>query len=181
MATKPDTVFRSLDRKAAAIVEFTLRQYRTRTSTWVVLGVGFTALALIFMIYIDVMGSEFESVDNDGDSFDYDGDGYPTGQELRLGTDPFSDESHPGMFDPPINPEPASNYINEDGFDWDVTASIGEQTTGYDDDGDCLNSDKTDSQKDTNDNGIPCDIIIQITTSPTGQMSFNVIADGGVD
>lgn len=181
MATKPDTVFRSLDRKAAAIVEFTLRQYRTRTSTWVVLGVGFTALALIFMIYIDVMGSEFESVDNDGDSFDYDGDGYPTGQELRLGTDPFSDESHPGMFDPPINPEPSSNYINEDGFDWDVTASIGEQTTGYDDDGDCLNSDKTDSQKDTNDNGIPCDIIIQITTSPTGQMSFNVIADDGVD
>ncbi|MBL6885211.1 ABC transporter permease [Candidatus Poseidoniaceae archaeon] len=181
MATKPDSVFRSLDRKAAAIVEFTLRQYRTRTSTWVVLGVGFTALALIFMIYIDVMGSEFESVDNDGDSFDEDGDGYPTGQERRLGTDPFSDESHPGMFDPPIEPEPASNYINEDGFDWDVTGSSGSDSTGYDNDGDCLNSNKTASQKDTNENGIPCDIIVQITTSPSGEIITKVIADAGVD
>jgi ABC-type transport system involved in multi-copper enzyme maturation permease subunit len=181
MATKPDSVFRSLDRKAAAIVEFTLRQYRTRTSTWVVLGVGFTALALIFLIYIDVMASEFESVDNDGDSFDTDGDGYPTGQERKLGTDPFSDESHPGMFDPPIEPEPASKYINEDGFDWDVTASFGEQSTGYDDDGDCLNSNRTASQKDTNENGIPCDIIIQRSTSPTGEIVIQIFADEGVD
>jgi ABC-type transport system involved in multi-copper enzyme maturation permease subunit len=181
MATKPDSVFRSLDRKAAAIVEFTLRQYRTRTSTWVVLGVGFTALALIFLIYIDVMASEFESVDNDGDSFDSDGDGYPTGQERKLGTDPFSDESHPGMFDPPIEPEPASKYINEDGFDWDVTASFGEQSTGYDDDGDCLNSNRTASQKDTNENGIPCDVSIQRFTSPTGEIVIQIFADEGVD
>jgi hypothetical protein len=59
MATKPDSIYRSFDRKAAAIVEFTLRQYRTKNSTWVVLGVGFAALSLIFMIYIDVMSSEF--------------------------------------------------------------------------------------------------------------------------
>ena len=50
MATKPDSIYRSFDRKAAAIVEFTLRQYRTKNSTWVVLGVGFAALSLIFMI-----------------------------------------------------------------------------------------------------------------------------------
>ena len=181
MGSKPDTVFRSLDRKAAAIVEFTLRQYRTRTSTWVVLGVVFAALSLIFLIYIDVMSSEFESVDNDGDSYDPDGDGFPTGQEIRLGTDPYFDGSHPGMFDPPVKPEPASMYINEDGFDWDVTARLGEQTTGYDDDGDCREADKTNSQKDTNGNGIPCDIIVEISTTPSGQIVTNVIADSGVD
>ena len=165
MATKPDSIYRSLDRKAAAIVEFTLRQYRTKKSTWVVLGVGFTALSLIFMIYIDVMSSEFESIDNDGDSYDYDNDGYPTGQEVKLGTDPFNFESHPGLFDPPIEPEPASMYINEDGFDWDITTKMGEQSVGYDDDGDCLNVNRTDSQKDTNGNGIPCDIVVSFIST----------------
>jgi len=184
MATKPDSIYRSLDRKAAAIVEFTLRQYRTKKSTWVVLGVGFTALSLIFMIYIDVMSSEFESIDNDGDSYDYDNDGYPTGQEVKLGTDPFNFESHPGLFDPPIEPEPASMYINEDGFDWDITTKMEEQSVGYDDDGDCLNVNRTDSQKDTNGNGIPCDIVVSFisTQSQLGdRIVIDVDADNGVD
>ena len=180
METKPDSIYRAFDRKASAIIEFTLRQYRTKTSTWVVLGVGFVALSLIFLIYIDVMGSEFESIDNDGDSTDYDNDGYPRGQELRLGTDPWDSESHPGLFDPPIEPDPVSMYINEDGFDWDITTQLGTQTTGMDDDGDCLDSNKTDSQKDSNNNGIPCDIIIEYFESD-GKMYSNIYADSGVD
>ena len=181
MATKPDSVYRSLDKKASAIIEFTLRQYRTKKSTWVVLAVGFTALSLIFLIYIDVMTSEFESIDNDGDSSDYDNDGYPRGQEVRLGTDPWDSESHPGLFDPPIEPDPKSMYINEDGFDWDVTSRIGEQSTGSDDDGDCLESNKTASQKDTNGNGIPCDILIEYYRLSDGQIYSNIDADSGVD
>ncbi len=35
-----DTVYSKLDRKATAIFEFTMRQYRTRLSTWATLGVG---------------------------------------------------------------------------------------------------------------------------------------------
>jgi len=181
MTTKPDTIYRAFDRKASAIVEFTLRQYRTRTSTWVVLGVGFTALALIFLIYIDVMSSEFDSYDNDGDSLDYDNDGYPSGQEIRLGTDPWDSESHPGLFDPPVEPDPVSMYINEDGFDWDITSKLGKQTAGYDDDGDCLNSDKTASQKDTNDNGVPCDIVVEFYRTSDGQIYSEIDADFGVD
>ena len=40
-----ETIWTSLDRKATAIAEFTMRQYRTRLSTWVVLGVGFLAIS----------------------------------------------------------------------------------------------------------------------------------------
>ena len=181
MATKPQSIYRSLDRKASAIIEFTLRQYRTKKSTWVVLGVGFTALSLIFLIYIDVMASEFESIDNDGDSTDYDNDGYPRGQEILLGTDPWDGDSHPGLFDPPIDPDPKSMYINEDGFDWDVAIRLGEQSTGYDDDGDCLDSNKTASQKDTSDNGIPCDIVIEYYRLSDGNYYANIDADSGVD
>ena len=139
------------------------------------------ALALIFLIYIDVMASEFEAIDNDGDSTDYDNDGYPKGQELRLGTDPWDDESHPGLFDPPVEPDPASMYINEDGFDWDVTSELGTQSTGIDDDGDCLESNKTASQKDTNDNGVPCDVVVEFYRMQDGQIYSNIESDSGVD
>tara|TARA_B100001093_G_scaffold224852_2_gene215450 strand:- start:3976 stop:5310 length:1335 start_codon:yes stop_codon:yes gene_type:complete len=182
MATKPDSVYRGMDRKAAAIVEFTLRQYRTKNSTWVVLGVGFTALALIFMIYIAAMTDVVEAVDNDGDSYDYDNDGYPTGQEVRLGTDPFDGSSHPGLFDPPVVPDPASMYVNEDGFDWDLSASGPTATMGFDDDGDCLDENRTASQKDQNDNGIPCDILLVYYQSVlTSGGDWEVLADNGVD
>ena len=40
MADKTNSIFRALDRKAAAITEFTMRQYRTKISTWVVLVTG---------------------------------------------------------------------------------------------------------------------------------------------
>jgi ABC-type transport system involved in multi-copper enzyme maturation permease subunit len=161
METKPNTIYRALDRKAAAITEFTMRQYRTKASTWVVLGVGLVAISLVLLIYIDVMSTGFESVDNDGDSYDPDNDGYPTGQEMKFGTDPFSDTSHPGLLVPSIAPEPASNYIDEDGFDIVIDGNTSPQSTGYDDDGDCRESDETASRKDSNGNGLVCDVLLE--------------------
>ena len=43
----------SLDRKATAVAEFTLRQYRTRLSTWVVLVSCLVALSTVLLFYID--------------------------------------------------------------------------------------------------------------------------------
>ena len=160
MEAKPNTIYRGLDRKAAAITEFTMRQYRTKISTWVVLGVGLAAISLVMLIYIDVMATGFESVDNDGDSFDNDNDGYPNGQELKWGTDPYRADSHPGLLTPPVEPEPASNYIDEDGFDYQIDGTATQQSTGFDDDGDCYNYDGTSSQKDGNNNGVVCDILL---------------------
>jgi len=159
MADKTNTIFRALDRKAAAITEFTMRQYRTKISTWVVLVTGMIVICLLMMFYVDAMQRDFESIDNDGDSVDSDGDLYPDGQERLYGTNPFSDESHPGLFDPPVPPDDPSKWIDEDDFDWDQSPS-GTQTVsvGYDDDGDCRSNSRTDSQKDTNDNGVICDI-----------------------
>ena len=172
MSTKPDSIYRSLDRKASAIIEFTLRQYRTKKSTWVVLGVGFTALSLIFLIYIDVMASEFESIDNDGDSFDSDGDGYPDGQERMLGTNPNSAEDFPEG----VEPDPPEKWINEDDIEWG-TLGEGENYVGEDNDGDCK-SRETSSQKDSNDNGIECDIIVDIDTLNS---TINIDSDTNVD
>ena len=76
-----DTIWSKLDRKSTAIAEFTMRQYRTRISTWVVLGAASVAIFLMLLFYIEAMNSEIEAVDNDGDSFDTDGDGYPDRQE----------------------------------------------------------------------------------------------------
>ena len=172
MESKPNTIYRALDRKAAAITEFTMRQYRTKTSTWVVLGVGLVAISLVMLIYIDVMATGFESVDNDGDSLDLDNDGYPTGQELKWGTDPYMADSHPGLLDPPIAPEPASNYIDEDGFDIVFDGTSNYQSTGFDDDGDCYNYDGTSSRKDTNDNDIECDVLL-VQNRFNGEWSAN--------
>ena len=114
-----ETIWTALDRKATAIAEFTMRQYRTRISTWVVLGVGFLSISVVLLFYIDAMNTEIEAIDNDGDSFDSDGDGYVDGQEFKLGTDAYNEFSHPGLFNPPVEPEPASMYINEDDYDWE--------------------------------------------------------------
>ncbi|MCH1480893.1 MAG: hypothetical protein L7T81_01490, partial [Candidatus Poseidoniaceae archaeon] len=133
MADKTNTIFRALDRKAAAITEFTMRQYRTKISTWVVLITGMIVICLLMLFYVDAMQRDFESIDNDGDSVDSDGDLYPDGQERLYGTNPFSDESHPGLFDPPVPPDDPSKWIDEDDFDWDESPS-GTQTVsvGYD-------------------------------------------------
>ena len=90
-----ETIWTALDRKATAIAEFTMRQYRTRLSTWVVLGVGFLAISVVLLFYIDAMNTEIEAIDNDGDSFDWDGDGYVNGQEYKYGTDATDPISNP--------------------------------------------------------------------------------------
>ena len=74
MSSKMDTVWSKLDRKSTAIAEFTMRQYRQRISTWVILASATFTIMLMLLFYVDAMNSEFESIDNDQDSFDDDGD-----------------------------------------------------------------------------------------------------------
>ena len=92
-----DTVWTRLDRKAGAIIELTVRQLRHRVSTWVVLGVGVLMMALLLAFYIDSVRDSFEPIDNDGDSVDMDGDGYPEGQEFKYGTSDFDSSDYPGV------------------------------------------------------------------------------------
>ena len=158
MSSRMDSIWSKLDRKSTAIAEFTMRQYRTRISTWVVIGASVVAIFLMLLFYIEAMNSEIEAIDNDGDSFDTDGDGYPDGQERLEGTNPNSDESFPSW----VEPDPPEKWINEDDIEWEKLAN-GENYVGQDDDGDCLDQD-TSSQRDSNDNKIECDIIVTIDT-----------------
>ncbi len=173
MSSRMDTIWSKLDRKATAIAEFTMRQYRTRVSTWVVMGAAVMAFFLLFLFYIEAMNSEFQAVDNDGDSFDSDGDGYVDGQEISLGTNPFSADSFPVG----VEPDPPEKWINEDDIDWD-TLSQSTQYVGYDDDGDCRNANMPDSSKDNNENGVNCDI--EVRWSEVSQQ-FEFVSDGPVD
>ena len=91
-----ETVWTKLDRKATAIAEFTMRQYRKKRSTWTVGLVGILLITLVLLFYIEAMSAGWESIDQDDDSSDYDGDGYPLGQEEYYGTDPWDYESYPG-------------------------------------------------------------------------------------
>lgn len=147
----------NLDRKAGAIAEFTIRQYKTRISTWVVLGTGILAIVLVGLFHLDAMTREVESIDQDGDSFDSDGDGYVDGHERLMGTDPFSN-----MDRPEGEPMPASAFIDEDDIDWTI-AGVNSGSVGYDDDGDCRLTNLEhvpDSWRDTNGNLIICDVEI---------------------
>ena len=176
MASKDiPSLWSGMDRKALAIGEFTLRQQRKRLSTWVVLLVGVAAMGVLTMFYVDAMTRDYEAIDNDGDSYDWDGDGYPNGQENLYGTDIFDAESHPGMLDASILPDDPSVWINEDDFDWDA---LREGSVGIDDNGDCDLESRTDSQKDANRNGIPCDIELVEDRYGGG---FRVLSDGNVD
>ena len=173
MSSRMDNVWSKLDRKSTAIAEFTLRQYRTKISTWVVLIASTFALFLMLLFYVEAMTGEIEQYDNDGDSFDSDGDGYPDGQERVEGTDPNSAESFPVG----IEPDPPEKWISEDDLDWGLI-STGENYVGEDDDGDCHNYLDTQSQKDTNGNGIECDIIVFLDPL-TGQLIID--SDTNVD
>ena len=172
MSDKMDTIWSKLDRKSTAIAEFTMRQYRTRISTWVVMVASALALFLMLLFYIEAMNTEIEAIDNDGDSFDSDGDGYPDGQERLEGTNPNSPESFPDW----VEPDPPEKWINEDDVDWD-TLGDGENYVGNDDDGDCTNLD-TSSQRDGNDNGIECDILVTVDSLNS---TITVDADTNVD
>ncbi len=170
--SKTDTIWSQLDRKSTAIAEFTMRQYRTRISTWVVMIASVVALLLVLLFYIEAMNTEIEAIDNDGDSFDTDGDGYPNGQERLEGTNPDSPESFPDW----VEPDPPEKWINEDDFDWDILVE-GVNYVGSDDDGDCKNLD-TSSQRDTNDNNVECDIIVDVDTLNS---TVTITADSSVD
>ena len=173
MSTRMDTIWSKLDRKSTAIAEFTMRQYRTRISTWVIMIASVVALLLMLLFYIEAMNTEIQAIDNDGDSFDTDGDGYPDGQERLLGTNPESAEDFPIG----VEPDPPEKWINEDDINWD-NLKDGENYVGEDDDGDCLEYFDTSSQKDTNDNNIDCDIVITVD-SLNETIYFD--ADSGVD
>ena len=90
------SVWTRMDRKAGAITELTIRQLRHRVSTWVVLSVGALVMALLLAFYIDGIRDEFDPIDNDGDSEDWDNDGYPRGQEDKYGTSDWDGEEYPG-------------------------------------------------------------------------------------
>jgi len=135
MSSRMDTIWSKLDRKATAIAEFTMRQYRTRISTWVILGAALMAILLMLLFYVDAMYTDIDPIDNDGD----------------------------GLFD-------------EDGFDWD-NLEARDMSVGVDDDGDCLSKD-TSSQRDSNDNGIECDIELRWNERDE---SFTIESDGNVD
>jgi len=177
-----NTVWSKLDRKATAVTEFTLRQYRTKNSTWVVLGIGMVFVAMVLMFYGEAMSSGFESIDNDGDSNDWDGDGYPTGQERIYGTNPWDENSHP---DPElVAPDPPEKWIDEDGIDWDGDYSNSNQ--GYDDDGDCTGEGWVDTEsfelpynQDTNRDGINCNV--RYTMNSTTKTIYLINADPSVD
>ena len=91
-----ETVWTRLDRKAGAITELTIRQLRHRISTWIVLGVGVLVMTLLLAFYVDAIRDDFEPVDNDGDSADWDKDGYPLGQENKYGTSDWDGQEYPG-------------------------------------------------------------------------------------
>ncbi len=156
-----DSKFAGIDRKASALAEFTIRQYRTKLSTWVVLGVGLMATLMVLLFHIDAQTSTIDAIDNDFDSYDFDGDGYPNGQELKYQTNPRDALDHPGLLPGNVQPDDPSKYVNEDDFDWQVDSSV-VQHVGLDDDGDCLQPEAggmvTDSQKDSNDDGQVCKI-----------------------
>ena len=102
------SVWTRMDRKAGAITELTIRQLRHRVSTWVVLSVGVLVMALLLAFYIDGIRDEFEPIDNDGDSEDWDNDGYPRGQEEKYGTSDWDGEEYPG----------SGYYVRSDQIDW---------------------------------------------------------------
>ena len=112
------TVWTQLDRKAGAITELTIRQLRNRISTWVVLGVGVLLISLLLIFYIDSIREEFEPYDNDGDSEDWDNDGYPLGQERIYGTSDYDESDFPGSSeyiyqgDIDDNDQPRNHYGN---------------------------------------------------------------------
>ncbi|MBH33199.1 MAG: hypothetical protein CMB75_02215 [Euryarchaeota archaeon] len=116
------TVWTALDRKAGAIIELTVRQLKNKTSTWTVMGVSVLLLTLLSAFYIDAVRQGFESIDNDGDSVDFDGDGYPLGQEMKYGSSDYDDREFPGAAI--FIPEDQINYwgvrTHSGNYTWDV-------------------------------------------------------------
>ena len=106
-----ETVWTRLDRKAGAITELTIRQLRNRLSTWVVLAVSFLLLICLLALFIGGVRDGWEPIDNDNDSHDWDGDGYPAGQEYKYGSDEMDPFSFPG----------SGYFVAEGAFEWGET------------------------------------------------------------
>lgn len=146
-----ETVWTKLDRKATAIAEFTMRQYRKKRSTWAVGIIGILLVSLVLLFYIEAMAQDMPSIDQDGDSEDKDGDGYPAGQEALWGTSDENPWDHPPDS---VVPDPPSKWIDEDDIDWDGSNT---PSQGEDDDGDCWALDPW--ERDSNGDGIPCNVL----------------------
>ena len=56
-----ETVWTKLDRKATAVAEFTMRQYRKKRSTWVLGSIGVILVSIVLLFYIDAMSEGAES------------------------------------------------------------------------------------------------------------------------
>ncbi len=81
-----ETVWTKLDRKATAIAEFTMRQYRKKRSTWSVGAVGVVLVVIVLLFYIDAMSTGIDSWDNDGDGLiDEDPSNWDGTQEKSVG------------------------------------------------------------------------------------------------
>ena len=92
-----ETVWTKLDRKATAIAEFTMRQYRKKRSTWSIGGIGLILIIIVLLFYIEAMSTGVESWDNDSDGLiDEDGSDWEVWQSDEFAGDdvsgPMSDD-----------------------------------------------------------------------------------------
>ena len=113
-----NSVWSGLDRKAGAIIEFTARQLRVRASTWVIGGVGFLLMVLLLATYAEAMVEGIEPVDDDGDSEDWDEDGYPLGQERKWGTSDWNSAEFPG----------SGVFVSDEWLNWNEANHTGNHT-----------------------------------------------------
>ena len=79
-----ETVWTRLDRKVEQL-QNSQPSIRHRLSTWVVLAVGFLLLIALLALFIGGM-RRLGTCRWHGDAHDWDGDGYPAGQEFKYGS-----------------------------------------------------------------------------------------------
>lgn len=113
-----NSVWSGLDRKAGAVIEFTARQLRVRASTWVIATIGFLLMLLLLATYAEAMVEGLEPVDDDGDSVDWDEDGYPLGQERKWGTSDWNSAEFPG----------SGIFVSEGWLNWNEEDHTGNHT-----------------------------------------------------
>ncbi len=113
-----NSVWSGLDRKAGAIIEFTARQLRVRASTWVIGTVGLMLMLLLLATYAEAMVEGIDPVDDDGDSEDWDEDGYPLGQERKWGTSDWNSAEFPG----------SGVFVSDEWLNWNQADHTGNHT-----------------------------------------------------
>ena len=113
-----NSVWSGLDRKAGAIIEFTARQLRVRASTWLIGTVGLMLMLLLLATYAEAMVEGIDPVDDDGDSEDWDEDGYPLGQERKWGTSDWNSAEFPG----------SGVFVSDEWLNWNQADHTGNHT-----------------------------------------------------